>query len=149
MGSSTGDLLMNDDETLEKVFQIAAKENMMVAVHAEDEIRLQENKKQFQGKLEPAAHSKIRDRQAAENAVNQAISLAEKHKTKLFILHISAKEEVDLIRAAKNRGVDVHAETTPHHLFLNEMTMRNGEHSCNEPTLKNRERSASIMGRYS
>lgn len=120
MGSSTGGLVMNAREDLERAFQLAAQENMMVAVHAEDEKLMQERRELFKGETNPSYHSKIRDRTVAIQATKEAISLAEKHGTQLFILHVSTKEELDLIREAKKRQLLIYAETTPHHLFLNE-----------------------------
>lgn len=120
MGSSTGDLLMTDDQALERAFKHAGQENMMVAIHAEDEGIMQERKQLYWNSIDPAVHSKIRDRTAAVKAVKQALALSEKYNTKLFILHVTTKEELDLIREAKNKKIPVYAETTPHHLFLSE-----------------------------
>lgn len=120
MGSSTGGLVMANDESLERVFQIAGVENLLVAVHAEDEEILQSNQQRFADITDPAVHSQIRDRSAAVQACQKAILLAEKYAVQLFILHISTKEEVELIREAKRNHLMVYAETTPHHLFLTE-----------------------------
>jgi len=118
MGSSTGDLLMTDDSALDQVFKIAAQENLLVSVHAEDEDIIQEKKKEYATSLDPATHSKIRDRSAAIRATSKAIDLAAKYNTRLFILHVSTKEEMELIRQAKKEGIHVYCEVTPHHLFL-------------------------------
>lgn len=120
MGSSTGDLLMTDEAALERAIQIAAMEEIIVAVHAEDEGIIQEKKQAHAGIQDPAVHSHIRDRSAAIKAVKQAIDLTEKYSGQLYILHVSTKEEVDLIRDAKKRELLIYAETTPHHLFLSE-----------------------------
>lgn len=124
MGSSTGDLLMTDDKALDRVFQIAAQENLIVSVHAEDEKTILLNKVKHGGELDPAVHSKIRDRKAACAAVEQAISLVEKYNGRLAILHVSTKEELDLIRKAKQKELLVYCEVTPHHLFLSENDYR-------------------------
>ena len=120
MGSTTGDLLVNDDKTLEKIFQLAAMENLIVAVHAEDEKTIQENKIKYEDEKDPSVHSKIRDRKTAVKATKRAIDIAEKYGTQLFILHVSTKDELDLIRKAKGRELLVYAEVTPQHLFLTE-----------------------------
>jgi len=120
MGSSTGDLLLDDPNALDELFRIAALENMIVAVHAEDEEILEEKKRQFLGYSDPAVHSQIRDRKAAIKATQQVIALTEKYNNQVFIMHVSTKEEIDLIREAKKRELLVYAEVTPHHLFLNE-----------------------------
>lgn len=120
MGSTTGGLLMPDDASLNRVFQLAALHNMIVAIHAEDEEILLKNQQRYPQTDDPSIHSKIRDRSAAVHACKKAIDLAEKYSTQLFILHVTTKEEVGLIRMAKSRGLLVFAEVTPHHLFLSE-----------------------------
>lgn len=122
MGSSTGDLLMEDPESLEKVFQIAAENDVLVAVHAEDEQLILTRKEQYKGETSPAIHSQIRNPQVAAQAVELAISLAEKYSTRLYIVHVSTAEELHLIRKAKDKGLPVYAEATPHHLFLNTLS---------------------------
>ncbi len=120
MGSSTGDLLMNQPEALENAFRIAAENNVLVAVHAEDEELIEERKRKCKAALHlgAAAHSVIRDEAVAVKAVAQAISLAKKYGTRLYIAHVSTRGELNLIRQAKMEGLFVYAEATPHHLFL-------------------------------
>lgn len=118
MGCSTGNLVIDDDESLEKVFRIAAENNLLVAVHAEDEHLLQQRKAEFQNRKDYAVHSEIRNVQVACRAVKKAIALTERYQTRLYILHVSSQEEIRLIDRAKQAGLPVYAETTPHHLFL-------------------------------
>jgi len=118
MGCSTGNLVIDDDESLEKVFRIAADHNLLIAVHAEDESLLQQRKLEFQHRKDYAAHSEIRNVTVACRAVKKAIALTERYHTKLYILHVSSLEEIRLIDRAKQAGLPVYAETTPHHLFL-------------------------------
>ncbi len=118
MGSSTGNLVMDDDSSLHAVFALAAAHDLLVAVHAEDEERIRERKKQFTGVLEPKVHSEIRHRDAAMRATAKAIELARLYGTRLYILHCGTKEEIELVRQAKREGLSVFVETTPHHLFL-------------------------------
>lgn len=120
MGCSTGDLVIDDDESLHAVFEIAAKENLIVAVHAEDEHLLRERKAQYKDIKEYAIHSKIRDTEIARFAVEKAIGLTRQYGTRLYILHVSSIPELALIRQAKAENLPVFAETTPHHLFLDE-----------------------------
>jgi len=105
MGCSTGNLVIDDDESLEAVFSIAARENMLVAVHAEDEKRIHERKHTFKDAKHFHEHSIIRDVEVALIAVEKAISLARKYKTRLYILHVSTNDELELIAAAKKRRV--------------------------------------------
>jgi len=118
MGSSTGGLIMDADDVLDRAFQIAGQEDLLIAVHAEDESILQTNKKQYAGNRDPSIHSVIRSREAAISATKKAIALAEKYNNRLLICHTSTKEEIDLIREAKNNGLLVYCEVSTHHLFL-------------------------------
>lgn len=118
MGCSTGNLVIDDDESLHAVFSLAAKENMLVAVHAEDEHLIKERKLNFEGEKNYHAHSVIRNIEVATTAVAKAIALTRQYGTRLYVLHVSSAEEVALIKAAKKEGLPVFAETTPHHLFF-------------------------------
>jgi len=120
MGSSTGDMLFNDEDLLDEAFRIAAEKDLLIAVHAEDEQTIRQNRENYSKNLSPISHSEIRTPAAAEKAVDLAISLAKKHGTRLYLLHISCEEELQLIRKAKREKVSLFAEATPHHLFLNE-----------------------------
>ena len=127
MGSSTGNLLYNDEALLDQAFRIASEKDLLVAVHAEDEETIQQNRENYCKDFSPIAHSKIRTPKAAAIAVDLAIRLAKKHRTRLYLLHISSEEELQLIRKAKKENVSVFAEATPHHLFLSEELYQNLE----------------------
>lgn len=118
MGASTGNLLVDGKEEQKKIFALAAELGLIVAVHAESESKILNLKSKI---LNPtvADHSKIRSPEAAAKAVVQAINFSKQYGTKLYILHVSTTSELELIRGAKQAGVKVFAEATPHHLFLN------------------------------
>lgn len=120
MGSSTGNLLMADRGALEEAFRIAGQHGILVAVHAEDEELIQLNQKKHAGNEDPSVHSAIRNPATAARSVALAIELAKKHKVKLYIVHVSSRAELELIRAAKKEGLPVYAEAAPHHLFLSD-----------------------------
>jgi dihydroorotase len=117
MGSSTGDLLMDDASSLHAIFSLAAAHDLLLAVHAEDEELIQERKKLFEP-THARVHSQIRNEEVALRATETAIELARIYKTRLYLLHIGTKKEIEAIRKAKRDGLSVYAETTPHHLFL-------------------------------
>jgi dihydroorotase len=135
MGCSTGGLVIDDDESLHAIFKIAAKLNMLVAVHAEDECLMNQNKAKYAGISEYSVHSKIRNIEAAVIAVKKAINLTRTYGTRLYILHVSSAQEIELIKQAKQEGLPVFAETTPHHLFLNDAVYAtlNGKAQVNPP----------------
>lgn len=117
MGSSTGDLLMDDESSLHAIFSLAASHDLLLAVHAEDEALIQERKKLYEPN-HPRAHSLIRNEEVALRATQTAIELSRIYKTRTYLLHIGTKHEIEAIRKAKAAGIAVYAETTPHHLFL-------------------------------
>ena len=118
MGSSTGNLLVDKIEDQERIFKKCSELNLVLAVHAEDEQTIKENDNKIK-KENIYNHSQIRSPQAAVKAVAQAIKLAKKYQTKLYLCHISTREEIDLIKKAKSEGLKIYAEVSPHHLFLN------------------------------
>jgi dihydroorotase len=120
MGCSTGGLVVETDADLDVAFRCARDAGMLVAVHAEDETILKEAKKSFIGATDPALHSKIRPKEAAIRACEKALQLCAKYNTPLYILHMSTKEELELVRQAKRNRLPVYAEATTHHLFLSE-----------------------------
>ncbi len=114
MGSAHGDLLVDTAAALEPIF---AQGERLIAVHAEDQGRINDRKQQFAGITDPAIHSQIQDNQAALNATQLALALSEKYQRRLHILHLSTAEEVELLRQHKPAWVT--AEVTPQHLLLN------------------------------
>lgn len=120
MGSSTGDLRMDNTAALQEAFRLAAEQDVLIAVHAEDEALMKEREKEFAGRRDAAVHSLIRNPTVAARAVEQALLLAEKTGARLYIAHVSTQDELDLIRSAKKQGLSIYAEATPHHLFLDE-----------------------------
>lgn len=111
MGSSTGNLLVPDDETL---FKVLSSRNYRVAVHAEDEERLNKRKKLI---TEPSVHFHTvwRDELTAIQATKRVIKAAKKTKKPVHILHITTEQEVDIIK--KNKKY-ISMEVTPQHLTL-------------------------------
>ena len=114
MGSMHGQLLVDEEAVLDPIF---AKGTRLIAVHAEDQARINQRRKEFAGITEPAIHSKIQDNQAALNATQLALKLSKKYQRRLHILHLSTAEEAELLREDKPSWVT--AEVTPQHLLLN------------------------------
>jgi len=114
MGSMHGQLLMDDAANLEVVF---AKGDRLIAVHAEDQVRINQRRQEFAGVTDIAVHSQIQDNQAALLATQLALKLSQKYQRRLHILHLSTGEEAELLRQEKPSWVT--AEVTPQHLLLN------------------------------
>ena len=114
MGASTGSLLVDKAEDLERIF---ANGSRLIAVHAEDEARIRVRREQFKGRTDVAVHSDIRDNRSALLATELALTLSRKYRRRLHILHLSTHEEVELLRRDKPAWVT--AEVIPNHLLLN------------------------------
>jgi dihydroorotase len=114
MGSAHGDLLVDTAVALEPIFAAGSR---LIAVHAEDQARILERRKEFADVTNPAIHSTIQDNQAALLATQLALELSERYQRRLHILHLSTAEEAELLRQHKPAWVT--AEVTPQHLLLN------------------------------
>lgn len=113
MGRSTGGLLLDDKELLE---QVIAGAKVRVSVHSEDEERLQARKHFAEQKpSHPKNHPLWRDEQTALISTKKAVSVAEKLKKPIHILHISTEEEMIFLKHHRNY---VSTEVTPQHLSL-------------------------------
>ena len=119
MGSSTGDLLIDDDPAWKRFSAWPVRRMMIVSVHAEDEATIRSNGKQIgaHGAILPP----IRDTLGSSRriAVKKALELSAKHQTGLCILHVSSTRGICLDPTGKSFGRAVFAEAAPHHLFLN------------------------------
>jgi len=113
IGSSTGDLLVDDQAALERIF---AETKLPIAAHCEDETTIRENLRRYAGTTDVADHSRIRDVHAAVRATRRAIDLAVRHQHRLHVFHVSTGAEVPLV--ADHHQV-ITAEVCPHHLLLN------------------------------
>jgi len=120
MGSSTGNMLVDNPTTLEHLF---AQSPMLIATHCEDEATIKSNLehyKQLLGDNIPVTyHPKIRSAEACYLSSSMAVELAKKHNTRLHILHISTANETNLfsndIPLANKR---ITAEACIHHLWF-------------------------------
>ncbi|MDB9515107.1 dihydroorotase [Kamptonema animale CS-326] len=114
MGSMHGPLLVGGEEKLEAIFSNGKR---LIAVHAEDQARIEQRRQEFAGSIDPAIHSQIQDNEAALLATKLALKLSQKYQRRLHILHLSTGEEAELLRQDKPSWVT--AEVTPQHLLLN------------------------------
>jgi len=112
IGSSTGDLLVDEQAALERIF---AETSLPLCAHCEDETTVRANAQRLAGTTDVADHSRIRDHAAAMIATQRAIDLAHRHNHRFHVLHVSTGDETDLL--ADHRGV-ITAEACPHHLLF-------------------------------
>ncbi|MCF0168847.1 MAG: amidohydrolase family protein, partial [Bacteroidales bacterium] len=140
IGSSTGSLLVEDKSVLDVIF---ATSPVLIAVHAEDNAVISANMAQARSRygddIPFSAHPDIRSREACIKATKLALSLAEKHGSKLHIMHVSTLEEAELIREAADRGVKVTGEVCVSYLMFNrdDYARYGAQIKCN-PAIKER-----------
>lgn len=120
-GHETTPTTIPDDETLEKVFAILAKRKMRAAIHAEDQnlINYYERLLKRTGRTDPALWSELRPKPVVVKAVERAIRLAEKYNVSLYLLHLSTREEFNLVHTARKSGLDVYGELVSYQLVFN------------------------------
>jgi len=112
IGSSTGDLLVDEQSALERIF---AETTLPICAHCEDEATVRANAARIAGGSSVADHSRIRDNAAALIATRRAVDLAERHRHRFHVLHVSTAEEVQFLRGTSDL---ITAEACPHHLFF-------------------------------
>lgn len=122
MGSSTGNLLVDNPKTLEGFF---SKFPSLIATHCEHEPTIRKNtelyKSKYGDKITPQMHPLIRSHEACYLSSSFAVDLAKKHETYLHILHISTAEETNLFdNTLPLKGKKITAEACIHHLWFND-----------------------------
>jgi dihydroorotase len=115
MGSSTGNLLVHQQQHLEAIFAGTAG---IIAVHAEDEDRLNARRPEFAHRTDVAAHAEWRDSETALIATKRAAALAESHRHRLHVLHLTSALEADWL--ANNKGSLITTEVCPQHLTFDD-----------------------------
>ncbi|OLL53970.1 dihydroorotase [Bartonella henselae] len=111
MGSSTGDLLVDDDESVRLILKNIRRR---AAFHSEDEARLRE-RKMLRIEEDASSHSVWRDEVAALKCTQRLVKIAHETKARIHILHLSTAEEIDFLKNHKDVAT---IEVTQHHLTL-------------------------------
>lgn len=121
MGSSTGNMLVDSGDSLDKLFAINEKP---VLVHCEDEKTIRENlikaTEKYGEDIPFTEHENIRSRSACIKSSIRALEMAIKHGTRLVLCHISTKEEMEMVRAAKLSNPAIIAETSCNYLWFSD-----------------------------
>ncbi len=120
MGSSTGNMLVDNAQTLEKLFSCC---EMLIATHCEDEPTVRARTALFKEKYPENApayiHPLVRNEEACYLSSSMAVDLAKKNNTRLHILHISTEEELALFETGKAvKEKKITAEVCVHHLWF-------------------------------
>lgn len=122
LGSSTGNMLVDNEEVLEKIFSATP---MLIAVHCEDEQTIKNNlekaKEEFGENIPVTQHPIIRSAEACYLSSSKAIELAEKTGARLHVFHVSTAKETNLFRndiPLKDKKIT--AEVCVHHLYFSD-----------------------------
>ena len=135
LGNSTGNLAVDDEETLNLIF---SNRKRITAIHCEDENRLRARKPLAEtAPPHPRNHLLWRDAETAFLATKRAVQLARKHNIQIHILHVSSKEEIEYL---KNHRDFVSVEVTPQHLSLAapECYERHGSYAQMNPPIRDK-----------
>lgn len=122
LGSSTGNMLVDDEEVLKKIF---SSTKMLIAVHCEDEATIKQNLetylKEYGDDIPVEMHHKIRSEEACYISSSKAINLAKKTGARLHVFHISTEKETSLFsNKLPLHKKQITAEVCVHHLWFDE-----------------------------
>ena len=121
MGSSTGNMLVNQTDMLEHVF---AESPCIIVAHCEDEQIIKANIERYKAlpanEVDARCHPKIRTTEACLKSTERAVSLATKYGARLHVAHLSTAAELELFDAKPLADKKITAETCPHYLFFDE-----------------------------
>jgi dihydroorotase len=127
MGSSTGNMLVDDIETLSQIFE---KAPLLIATHCEDTPTIEKNQAEYVEKygedIPMEYHGKIRSAEACYKSSSKAVELAKKYNTRLHILHLSSGMEMDLFdNSIPSKDKRITTEVCVHHLWFNDKDYKN------------------------
>jgi len=149
MGSSTGNMLVDHEKSLERIFSEC---EIIIATHCEDEKTIKANeiiyKKQYGEEVPVYLHPQIRNTEACYLSSSLAVSLAKKHNTRLHILHISTQKELELFDT-KTPLVEkrITSEACIHHLWFNDQDYeKKGTLIKWNPAIKSRTDQEAVLG---
>ena len=120
MGSSTGDMVVDNDNSLDNVFHDSP---VLIATHCEDDDIIKENQakyiEQYGDDIPYKHHADIRSHAACYKSSSKAVKLAKDNGAQLHIMHLSTKKELELIAQGKMLDNRITAEACVHHLWFN------------------------------
>lgn len=119
MGSSTGNMLVDDGRSIAAIF---AESPVLVAAHCEDEQMIRKNAAAYHAKfgeaINPAMHAKIRSAEACYDSTAKAVELADRYGSNLHVLHLTTARELGLFDAKPLEGKKITAEACVNHLWF-------------------------------
>lgn len=120
MGSSTGNMLVNDEQTLKQIFK---ESPVLIATHCEQEETIKANMAEYTAKygeeIPFEMHYKIRSREACIECSRKALQLAVENGSQLHILHLSTADEMEMIKEARTLNPKISGEVCVHYMWFN------------------------------
>lgn len=145
MGASTGNMLVDDPETLERLFAIVPT---ILLAHCEHTPTILAREAEFQARygvdIPASAHPLIRNAEACYRSSEQAVSLARRHGTRLHVLHMTTERELSLFQPGPLGAKHITAEACVHHLFFDDRDYEQQGHliKCNPAIKRQQDRDA-------
>lgn len=147
LSEKIGGLDINDDESLSQAFKKALKMSVPVAVHSEDKEMLDQGRERMErvGRDDVDAYVEVHSPNAEEKAINRVTRLARKTGTSIYFCHLSSLAGLQAFSAAKNAGLSVTCEVTPHHLLLSSEDLKHRKTlALTDPPLRNKKDSKAL-----
>ena len=147
MGSSTGNMLVDNEKALNEIFK---NSKTIITTHCEDELTIKENLskaiEKYGDDIPITEHPIIRSREACFKSSSHAIELAKKYGSRLHVLHISTKEEIELFENIPISEKKITSEACLHHMWFSEEDYNNlGSLIKWNPAVKSKEDRDSIL----
>jgi len=121
MGASTGNMLVDDPQTLENIF---ADARTLIATHCEDSTMIRALEREYRERygedVPMQAHPQIRSAEACYSSSSLAVDLAKRHGSRLHVLHLTTARELELFEPGPVADKSISAEVCVHHLFFDE-----------------------------
>lgn len=143
---NVGYMIDNPDE-LDKLFETCKKYELMVTVHCEDDSLIQKINDNWEGTFLPKDHALLRPSEVEAQGIRVVGEIALKHNMPLYIVHLSSKKGLEVVRSLRALGAKLVVETTPHYLFLDRSKLEGekGPLYVMTPPLRDREDNASLQ----
>lgn len=110
--------LIEKREELTELFKECKKLDMMVCVHCEDDALVTKINDEWKGTYTPADHAEMRPAEVEAKGIETVASIAKEQNMRLYVVHLSSKAGLQVVRKYREMGTDIVVETTPHYLFL-------------------------------
>lgn len=136
--------LIEKREELKAVFKAAKENNLLVCVHCEDDELITKIDKEWKGGYAPIDHAYLRPAEAEAKGIETVGSIALELDMPVYIVHLSSRLGLEMVRRLRGDGAKIIVETTPHYLFLNSTLLERSDGSLYVMTPPLREESDNL-----